>query len=144
MLLEIGRLKLEQLNGDFRQLKLEKKPVMLVLSEETKVATLVAGFLATRSNDQGTPYNDSHVLVIHSELSKSELDLARRRLGLIDDNEDPLDVVVSVLMLREGFDKKNIAVIAVTSQRTRWIFCSLLSTRGSAPSTRISASRASS
>src|SRR5207249_10068237 len=52
-------------------------------------------------------------MVIHNELSKAELDEARLRLNRIDDNSDPLNVVVSVLMLREGFDRKNICVSVV-------------------------------
>ena len=35
------------------------------------------------------------------------------RLYKIDDNNDPLNVVISVLMLREGFDRKNISIIVV-------------------------------
>ncbi|MGA9153727.1 MAG: hypothetical protein WBZ36_24355 [Candidatus Nitrosopolaris sp.] len=36
-----------------------------------------------------------------------------KRLDKIDDNNDSLNTVISVLMLREGFDRKNISVIVV-------------------------------
>src|SRR5207248_4024169 len=60
-----------------------------------------------------SPYDENKVLEIHTDLSDAELEKARLRLDLIDDSADPLNVVVSVLMLREGFDRKNIAVIVV-------------------------------
>jgi type III restriction enzyme len=50
---------------------------------------------------------------VHTDLSDAELEGARKRLDTIDDNANPLRIVVSVLMLREGFDKRNICVIAV-------------------------------
>jgi type III restriction enzyme len=50
---------------------------------------------------------------IHTDLPKDELDKARVRLNLIDVNREPLNVVISVLMLREGFDRKNICVTVV-------------------------------
>jgi type III restriction enzyme len=58
-------------------------------------------------------YDDNKVMEIHTELKEEELNLARRRLDKIDDNTDPLNIVISVLMLREGFDRKNISVIVV-------------------------------
>jgi type III restriction enzyme len=53
------------------------------------------------------------VMVIHTELTEKELTAARLRLDRIDIDEDPLRVVISVLMLREGFDKTNICVTVV-------------------------------
>jgi type III restriction enzyme len=52
-------------------------------------------------------------MMVHSDMSEADLDKARQRLASIDDNDDPLRVVVSVLMLREGFDKTNICVVVV-------------------------------
>jgi type III restriction enzyme len=64
-------------------------------------------------DSEGMPYDDKKVMQIHTELREEELTTARRRLDRIDDNNDPLNVVISVLMLREGFDRKNISVIVV-------------------------------
>ena len=50
---------------------------------------------------------------IHTRLKEEALEKARLRLDKIDDNDDALQVVISVLMLREGFDRKNISVIVV-------------------------------
>jgi type III restriction enzyme len=112
-LLEIGRKKLEQLTTEYKNKGIEKKPVMMVLCEETAVANLVCKHFLSLSDDNGFPYDTKKVMMIHTDLSESELDEARRRLDRIDDMNDKLNVVISVLMLREGFDRKNISVIVV-------------------------------
>lgn len=113
VLLDIGRRKLEQVAAEFAEKGINKKPVMMVLCEETEVAEKVVSHFATLSDEHGNPYDDSRVMQIHTDLSDADLESARKRLDAIDDNNNPLRVVVSVLMLREGFDKKNICVIAV-------------------------------
>lgn len=117
LLLEIGRLKLEQLSSEFNQKRLEKKPVMMVLCEDTKVADLTTNHFATLTDENGNYYNESQVMIIHSDLTEvkhhTTLENARKRLDKIDVDDDPLRVVISVLMLREGFDKNNICVIVV-------------------------------
>lgn len=85
----------------------------MVLCEETRVAGLVKEHLKRVTDYEHQPYDDKKVLEIHTDLSDTDLENARRRLDKIDDNKDPLNVVVSVLMLREGFDRKNIAVTVV-------------------------------
>ena len=52
-------------------------------------------------------------MAVHSELGDAELTKARQRLDAIDRDDDPLCIVISVLMLREGFDKTNICVSVV-------------------------------
>jgi type III restriction enzyme len=117
LLLEIGRLKTEQLGKEFKQKELEKKPVMMVLCEDTRVADLTREHFATLTDETGNYYDDKQVMVIHSELTEvkhgTTLENARKRLDKIDVDNDPLRVVISVLMLREGFDKNNICVVVV-------------------------------
>jgi len=118
LLLEIGRRKLEQLTQEFRERGIERKPVMMVLAEETEVADLVAQHFATLVDEKGQPYDDRQVMRIHTpdrdaHFTEKDLEEARKRLDKIDDDRDPLRVVISVLMLREGFDKTNICVIVV-------------------------------
>lgn len=117
LLLEIGRLKLEQLSSEFRKKVLEKKPVLMMLCEDTKVADLTREHFATLTDENGNYYDDKQVMVIHSDLTETKhgttLDNARKRLDKIDTDDDPLRMVISVLMLREGFDKNNICVIVV-------------------------------
>lgn len=117
LLLEIGRLKLEQLALEFKQKGLEKKPVMMVLCEDTRVADLTKEHFANLCDENGNYYDDAQAMVIHSDLTEAKhgttLENARKRLDKIDINDDPLRVVISVLMLREGFDKDNICVAVV-------------------------------
>jgi len=53
--------------------------------------------------------------VIHTdksgEVSKKELDLARKAVHDVDATDSPIHAIVSVLMLREGWDVKNVTVV---------------------------------
>lgn len=113
LLLDIGRKKLEQLTVEFKKKGITKKPVMMVLCEDTAVADKTVEHFARLVDENGQYYDESKVLVIHSYLPDKELDKARKNLDRIDIDDDPLKVVISVLMLREGFDKNNICVTVV-------------------------------
>jgi type III restriction enzyme len=113
MMLQIGREKLEQIAQEFSKRGLDRKPVMLVLCEETEVANLVTKHFAAQTDERGRAYDEKLVMAIHSEMPDAELEKARLRLDTVDENDDPLRVVASVLMLREGFDKTNICIVVV-------------------------------
>jgi type III restriction enzyme len=118
LMLDIGRHKLEQLTKEFQERGIARKPVMMVLAEETDVAMLVEEHFATLTDERGRPYDQTQVMRIHTpdkeaRFTDADLEKARKRLDSIDDDTDPLRVVISVLMLREGFDKTNICVIVV-------------------------------
>ena len=53
--------------------------------------------------------------VIHTdksgEVSKKELDVARKAVHDVDATDSPINAIVSVLMLREGWDVKNVTVV---------------------------------
>src|SRR3990167_408440 len=98
LLLDIGRKKLEQLAVEFKKKGINKKPVLMVLCEDTRVADLTAEHFLKLTDENGLYYDGSN---------------ARKGLDRIDMDDDPLRVVVSVLMLREGFDKNNICVTVV-------------------------------
>ena len=113
LLLDIGRRKLEALTEEFLSRGINKKLVMMVLCEEMAVARMVKQHFQSVTDVRNLEYDENKVMEIHTELKEEELKLARRKLDIIDDNNDPLNVVISVLMLREGFDRKNISVIVV-------------------------------
>lgn len=113
LLLDIGRKKLEQLTVEFKKKGINKKPVMMVLCEDTRVADLTVEHFARLTDEEGQYYDENKVLVIHSDLPDKELEKTRKNLDRIDIDDDPLRVVISVLMLREGFDKDNICVTVV-------------------------------
>ena len=93
--------------------KLEQKPVLFIMAENTKQADQIAEGIKGKTgfNKKG------QVLVIHTknngELStnKKALEELREQVRMIDDPKSPVKVVVSVLMLREGWDVKNVSIV---------------------------------
>ena len=85
-----------------------KRPKMLVVCEDTSVSPHVEEFLKTEG------LSDSDVLRVDSDrkgdIPPKEWDDLKRKLFDVDAHEKPR-VIVSVLMLREGFDVNNICVI---------------------------------
>ena len=108
IMLRAGRSKLRKLEADFARIDPRRHPKMLVVCEDTTVTPLVAEFLG----DEGLAADD--VLTVDSgkkaELGEKEWAPLRQRLFDVDRHAQPR-VIVSVLMLREGFDVSNICVI---------------------------------
>jgi type III restriction enzyme len=108
VMLRAGLSKLRKLEADFAVLDPHRKPKMLVVCEDTTVTPLVSQFL----QEEGLHVDD--VLTVDSgkkaELGEKEWLPLRQRLFDVDHHATPR-VIVSVLMLREGFDVNNICVI---------------------------------
>jgi type III restriction enzyme len=108
IMLRAGLTKLRKLEADFAALDPSKHPKMLVVCEDTSVTPLVAEFL------EGEGLTDEDILRVDSsrkgELRADEWKVLRERLFDVDRHKSPR-VIVSVLMLREGFDVNNICVI---------------------------------
>jgi type III restriction enzyme len=108
VMLRAGLQKLRSLEADFAAIDPDRRPKMLVVCEDTTVTPLVAQFL----QDEGLHEDD--VLTVDSgkkaELGEKEWVPVRQRLFDVDRHARPR-VIVSVLMLREGFDVNNICVI---------------------------------
>lgn len=81
-------------------------PVMLVIAQSIAEAEELAELLRSPSFAGGR-YAE-HVLVVHSK--KPDEDLAK--LQAVEDDDSPVRVIVSVGMLKEGWDVKNVYVIA--------------------------------
>jgi type III restriction enzyme len=99
--------------------KLGKKAILFVMTDDTKNCDDVAEYL--KGNYPELAGKDA-VLVIHTkdngEISeaasgkkKEELELLRRQANEIDSLESPYKAIVSVLMLKEGWDVKNVTTI---------------------------------
>lgn len=97
--------------------KLGKKAVLFVMTDDTKNCDDVAEYLESTYPE----FKDS-VLVIHtnnngeisesdSKKSKEELELLRKQSNQIDTWDSPYKVIVSVLMLKEGWDVRNVTTI---------------------------------
>lgn len=108
VMLRAGLQKLRKLETDFIRVDATRHPKMLVVCEDTSVSPLVAEFL----RDEGLHNED--VLTVDSgrkaELGEKQWAPLRQRLFNVDKHTQPR-VIVSVLMLREGFDVNNICVI---------------------------------
>jgi type III restriction enzyme len=108
VMLRAGLQKLKKLEANFAKLDPARHPKMLVVCEDTTVSPLVAEFLTREGLDE------DEVMAIDSgkkgELKPDEWAVVRERLFDVDAHATPR-VIVSVLMLREGFDVNNICVI---------------------------------
>ena len=94
----------------FKELKkMERKPILFIMAESTRAADQVAAYLDTLKDLSGK------VLTIHTdrtgEISKKDIENARKWVREIDEPNNPFYAVVSVLMLREGWDVRNVKVI---------------------------------
>jgi type III restriction enzyme len=109
VMLRAGLKKLRKLEADFAKIDPHRRPKMLVVCEDTTVSPLVAAFLQDQAG-----LNADEVMTIDSgekaELGEKDWAPVRERLFSVDSHATPR-VIVSVLMLREGFDVNNICVI---------------------------------
>ena len=98
-------------------LKVGKKAILFVMTDDTRNCDNVAEYLENRY-----PELKDAVLVIHTknngEISeaatgraKQELEKLRRQANEIDDPENPYKAIVSVLVLKEGWDVRNVTTI---------------------------------
>ena len=107
-MLRAGLQKLKILEDGFVKVDKRKHPKMLVVCEDTAVTPFVEMFL----KEEGLA--DEDVLRVDSnakgDVSENEWQKVRERLFNVDNYAQPR-VIVSVMMLREGFDVNNICVI---------------------------------
>ncbi len=108
VMLRAGLTKLRMLDERFAETDADKHPKLMIVCEDTTVTPHVVEFLKT------TGLADDDILLIDSHrketLSQKEWSAVRERLFDIDRHKHP-KVLVSVAMLREGFDVNNICVI---------------------------------
>jgi type III restriction enzyme len=96
---------------------LNKKPVLFVMMNDTAEADEVGDWLRKKypSEFGSMQSGEKKLLIIHTdrsgEVSKKMLDEARKASREIDDEKSPLNCVVSVMMLREGWDVQSVTVI---------------------------------
>ncbi|MBI2191403.1 MAG: DEAD/DEAH box helicase family protein [Planctomycetes bacterium] len=91
---------------------LGQKPVLFIMTEKNDFADTLGDWLVTNPE---TNLKQSEVLVIHTdkegEITKADLGKAREAARDIDKPGNRVKVIVSVLMLREGWDVKNVSVV---------------------------------
>ncbi len=108
IMIRAGLTKLRMLEDQFRSQDPEKRPKLLIITEDTSVSPFVEEFLV----ESGLSEED--FLRVDSgkkeSLGTKEWEPLREKLFDLDNCDQP-KVVISVLMLREGFDVNNICVI---------------------------------
>jgi type III restriction enzyme len=97
--------------------KMNKKAILFIMTDDTKNCDEVADYLETRFPD----FKDA-VMVIHTKnngdiaepttgKNAEELKILREQSNKIDGWDSPYKAIVSVLMLKEGWDVKNVTTI---------------------------------
>jgi type III restriction enzyme len=90
--------------------KLGKKPVLFLMAEKNAFADSIAAMII---DEMG--FKENEVLVIHTdnegEVRKSEVEELRIKAREIDEPKSKVKILVSVLMLREGWDVQNVTII---------------------------------
>ena len=102
----------------FAELKSQKTPILFVMTLDTKEANQTKEYLEANYSD----FKNS-VLLIHTNKSgeisestvskrkKEELENLRKAADAVDEDTSPYKAVVSVMMLREGWDVRNVMTI---------------------------------
>ena len=91
---------------------LKRKPVLFFMLNSTHDADDVADYLRAK---YPTEFAGDKLLVIHTDragdVAKGDLDAARKAAQEIDYGSSPINAIVSVLMLREGWDVQGVTVV---------------------------------
>ena len=86
----------------------DKKPVLFIMTDNTRNADRVGSYVERKGFQ-------NKVLVIHTDtkgvITKKDLDKAREAARKIDSPDNQYEVIVSVMMLKEGWDVKNVCTI---------------------------------
>ena len=91
---------------------LKQKPILFIMMNDTEEADDVASWLREKYPAE---FGGEKTEVIHTdksgEVSKKDLDEAREAVRGVDAPDSPINAIVSVLMLREGWDVRNVTVV---------------------------------
>jgi len=92
--------------------KLGKKPILFVMMNNTEEADDIGDWIRTK---YPADFSGDKTLIIHTdktgEVSKKDLDIARKIARDVDEEKNPVNAIISVLMLREGWDVQNVTVV---------------------------------
>jgi len=91
---------------------LKKKPILFLMMNNTEEADDIGDWLQKK---YPTEFGGNKTLVIHTDssgdVSKKDLDIARKLARDVDEETSTVNAIVSVLMLREGWDVQNVTVV---------------------------------
>jgi len=90
--------------------RIAQKPVLFIMCERTVYADVIAEHIRKQAG-----MKKSEVLVIHTDtkgnLTDKHLNAARQAARDVDKADSDVKIIVSVMMLREGWDVRNVTVI---------------------------------
>ncbi len=90
-----------------------KKPILFIMAERNKYADKIAETIAKHGSAYGIAKDE--IMVIHTDTSgnvrKSDLESLREEARDVDSPKNKIKVIVSVLMLREGWDVQNVTIV---------------------------------
>ena len=88
------------------------RPVLFIMAEKNVYADAIGAFLWKAKEFS---FKESEVLIIHTdavgEVTKKDVDKAREAARDIDKAESKVKAIVSVMMLREGWDVRNVTIV---------------------------------
>lgn len=89
-----------------------KKPLLFVMMNDTDEADSIGEWLRKKYPSE---FGADKTLIIHTkkngDIADKDLDVARKAAREVDRDDSPVNAIVSVLMLREGWDVQNVTVI---------------------------------
>jgi len=105
--IDTGVTRLKELQQEFKATN--KKPVLFIMTDTTKNADKVGAYFVSQGYE-------GKVLVIHTDnkgfiKSKKHIKEAREAARKIDSPDNPYEIIVSVMMLKEGWDVRSVCVI---------------------------------
>ena len=90
----------------------KRHPILFIMLSNTEEADEVGHYLRTNYPEE---FGESKTLVIHTgndgEIKERDLEKARNHVREVDDPKSEINAIVSVLLLREGWDVQNVTVV---------------------------------
>lgn len=86
------------------------RPVMLVIAKSIEDAKAYRDILDSKAFDGGAWLGKT--LLVHSKLTGDDKEQALADLDAVEDPDSPVRIIISIGMLKEGWDVKNVYVIA--------------------------------
>jgi type III restriction enzyme len=91
---------------------LAKRPILFIMMSNTGEADDIGDWLKSKYPSE---FGGEKTLIIHTdtagEVTKKDLDKARKVAREVDEESSSVNAIVSVLMLREGWDVQNVTVV---------------------------------
>lgn len=85
------------------------KPFMMIVCKDINHAKTIENYI--KSNDFENGYYKNKVILINSKMSGTESEINTKALLSVEDTNNPIEIVIHVNMLKEGWDVNNLYTI---------------------------------